>query len=229
VRTTACLVGLAAFALLATGCGGNTRRGTATAAGASARQPPATSTEQRADNENALNNEAATLSTDFFNLRGELATLQGDVPARAQTLSGERVHVVAAQRDLELTSSTTAERICAAARVTRRDADSTQGELDTLLGERDTFVGDEQDVLFAVGALHADDDQFRHDLAVVRDYVPAGAPSAAAVATALASARAAVTRRQTLLKADLRTARQLVTQATGYATRAEAICRSRGR
>jgi hypothetical protein len=84
-------------------------------------------------------------------------------------------------------------------------------------------------VLFAVGALRADNDQFRHDLAVVRNYVPAGAPSARAVAVSLASARAAVTRGQSAFATDLNTSNQLLAQANRYAAQAQAICRKRGR
>ena len=60
------------------------------------------------------------------------------------------------------------------------------------------------------GQLQADNNQFRHDLAVVRNYVPAGAPSAAAVAGCAASARAAVTNGQSTLAADLNAANQLL-------------------
>jgi hypothetical protein len=224
VRATAVLVGLAALALLTTSCGGkragNTPRTTTTAVGGS--------TEQRADNQNALNNEAATISTDFFNLRGELATLAGDVPAGAQTLAGERTHVQTARRDLQLTSSATTGRLCPDADRTQGDVEEVHGDVDTQHGDEDTFVGDAQSVLFAVGQLKADNGQFRHDLAVVRNYVPAGAPSAAAVAAALASARAAVAKGQSTLASDLRVATQLLAQASSYATRAQAICTTRG-
>jgi hypothetical protein len=218
VRTTGFLVGLAMLALLTAGCGATTREVTTHAA----------SPEQRADNQNALNNEAATLSTDVFNLRGELATLAGDVPAGAPILARERIRLRTAHRDLELASSTTADRICAAAATTRHDADGLQGDIDALQGAEETFAGDAQPVLFAVGALRADNDQFRHDLAVVRNYVPAGAPSAAAVASSLASARAAVARGQSALAADLNTANHLLAQANGYAARAGTTCRKRG-
>ena len=223
-RTTGVLVGLAAFALLATGCGskrdGNTSRTTTAAAGGL--------TEQQADNQNALNNEAATISTDFFNLRGELATLASDVPAGAQALAVERSHVRAAHEELQLTSSATTDRICPDADTAQGDAAKAQADVDTQHADEETFVGDAQSVLFAVGELKADDEQFRHELAVVRNYVPAGAPTAAAVAAALASARAAVTHGQATLAADLKAATRLATQASGDAARAQAICAKRG-
>jgi hypothetical protein len=224
VRITGFLVGLAVVALLATGCGGKHASAPTAAVGASAKRSPATSKEQEADNQNALNNEAATLSTDVFNLRGERATLAGDVPPDVQTLARERVRLQAAHRDLELASTTTADRICTAAAKTRRDADGMRGDVDALQGEEDTFVADARSVLFAVGALSADNAQFRHDLAVVRNYVPAGAPAAAAVAGSLASARAAVANGQSAFAADLNAANQLLARANGYAARAQAIC-----
>jgi hypothetical protein len=219
VRTTGFLAGLAVLALLATGCGGTTREVTTRAA----------SPEQRADNQNALNNEAATLSTDVFNLRGELATLADDVPAGAETVARERVRLQTAHRQFELTSSSTADRICAAAITTRRDAGGLHSDIAALQGDEETFVDDARSALFAVGALRADNDQFRHDLAVVRNYVPAGAPSARAVAVSLASARAAVTRGQSAFATDLNTSNQLLAQANRYAAQAQAICRKRGR
>jgi len=221
VRRTGALVGLAALALIATGCGSrhaDTRPKTTTAS---------LSTKQ-ADNQNALDGEAATIATDFFNLRGELDTLDADVPDGAQALAGERLHVQTVHRDLQLTSSATPGQVCADAAATERAADIVQRDLETQHGDRDTFVSDAQSVLFAVGQLRADNNQFRHELAVIRNYVPAGAPTATTVSAALAAARAAVTHAQSTLTADLQTAKQLLEQATAYANRAQAACTKRG-
>jgi hypothetical protein len=221
VRRTGALVGVAALALLATGCGSR-----------HADKTPETTTAslstKQADNQNALDGEAATIATDFFNLRGELDTLDADVPDGAQALAGERLHVQTAHHDLQLTSSATRAQVCADAFTTQRAADIVQRDIETQHGNRDTFVGDAQSVLFAVGQLRADNNQFRHELAVIRDYVPAGAPTAATVTAALTSARAAVTHAQSTLAADLQTANQLLGQATGYANRAQAACTKRG-
>lgn len=225
MRTTGALVGLAALALLATGCGSG--RADKTPEATTASLSTALST-RLADNQNALDGEAATIATDFFNLRGELDTLDADVPDGAQALAAERLHVRLAHHDLQLTSSATRTQVCADAATTQRAADIVQQDIETQHGDRDTFVGDAQSVLFAVGQLRADNNQFRHDLAVIRDYVPAGAPTAATVTAALSSARAAVTHAQSTLAADLQTAKQLLEQATGYANRAQAACTKRG-
>lgn len=222
MRTSRALVGLAALALIATGCG----------SGHADKTPETTTTAslstKQADNQNALDGEAATIATDFFNLRGELDTLDADVPDGAQALAGERLHVQTVHHDLQLTSSAAKGQVCADAATTQHAADIVQQDIETQHGDRDTFVGDAQSVLFAAGQLRADNNQFRHELAVVRDYVPAGAPTAATVTGALTSARAAVTHAQSTLAADLQSATQLLEQATGYANRAQAACTKQG-
>jgi hypothetical protein len=233
VRTCGALVGLAAAALLSTGCGSKpaatrspTSTGSATVEGAATERPP--TRQQQAATETALDGEASSVATDLFNLTGEVDTLRSDVPDGAQTLAGERTDVQTGYHDLQLTNSTTKDRICGDADITRGDADTVQGDVDTQQGDDDTFSGDYRSVAYAISILEADDGQFRHDLAVVGDYTPGGAPSARAIAAAVTAARAAVTQGHSTLAADLATAKQLLQKANRYATQAQSVCTTRG-
>jgi hypothetical protein len=176
--------------------------------------------------EQQVDTDASALTNDLQSLKQATAGVAGDSLADdLSSLSGDLSTVYS---DLQTVRSDSSDVVCGDAGVTSGDEGVMEGDQGVMEGDISSYQSDIQSVLDAVSQIKADKKAYETDGAAAPGYSSTSVPSGAEIASAIRAALATVQQERASFKSARSKASQLISQAKGYVSQANAVCNSAG-
>jgi len=184
---------------------------------------------QQADQQ--VDGDANAVASDLSNIRSGLASLTSHLASVPADITQMRQDLATESSDLRKVLTDSAANVCNDNyQVSGTDAYQVTGTDDYQITGTDEYdiSTDFSTVRDALSQAPSDMSKLVRDSALARGYLPAGAPTKQAVATATQQARTAVALAQAKWNGDLATVKQLDAKANSYGAQADAACNRAG-